>query len=150
LERKKGFVICRSEPFEKMVYSYQWDGSSPLVIDELGLTITAERIKRLPRSSDFDDKERAYFDGNAVPFPLHIRNRQDGDRYRPLGAPGHKKLKEIMRAKSIPLADREKRPVFLSGEEIIWVLGLPVAEKLKVSGGTKKVLALCVIPHGQR
>jgi len=150
LERKNGFVTCRSEPFEKIVYSYRWDGSSALVIDELDLKITAERIKRLPGSSDFDDKERAYFDGNAVLFPLHIRNRQDGDKYRPLGAPGHKKLKEILRAKNIPLADREKRPVFLSGEEIIWVLGLPVAEKFKVCGGTKEVLAISVAPHGQR
>jgi tRNA(Ile)-lysidine synthase len=61
-----------------------------------------------------------------------------------LGAPGHKKLKEIMRAKSIPLIEREKKPVFLSENEIVWVLGLPVAERFKVSDRTKEVLVLTV------
>jgi tRNA(Ile)-lysidine synthase len=64
-----------------------------------------------------------------------------------LGAPGHKKLKEILRAKDIPLTEREKIPVFLSGDEIVWVLGLPVAEKFKISDKTKEVLVLTVTPH---
>jgi tRNA(Ile)-lysidine synthase len=149
LRRKDGFLFCRPKPSDKLVYSYPWDGSSPLIIHELDLKITAARIKR-PRSLDFDDNTRAYFDGKTVPFPLRIRNRQEGDRYRPLGAPGHKKLKEIMRAKNIPLREREKKPVFLSKNAIIWVLGLPVAEKFKIGDSTKEVLMLNVVRQSQR
>jgi tRNA(Ile)-lysidine synthase len=75
-------------------------------------------------------------------FPLLVRNRSEGDRYQPLGAPGQKKLKEIMRAKGIPLSERERRPVFLSEDKIIWILGLPVSEKFKVEEGTSDIFAI--------
>jgi tRNA(Ile)-lysidine synthase len=115
----------------------------------LNLVIKSEKIKR-PRSFEFDDDAMAYLDEENIRFPLRIRNRQEGDRYQPLGAPGHKKLKEIMRAKSIPLEEREKTPVFLSGGEIIWILGLPVAEKFRVHEKTKNVVRLTVSLLDQR
>ncbi len=65
-----------------------------------------------------------------------VRDRREGDRYQPLGAPGQKKVKEIMRAKGIPLSQRKKQPVFLSGSEIIWILGLPVSDKFKIEKTT--------------
>jgi tRNA(Ile)-lysidine synthase len=146
LKRDKSFVFCRPEQPDRLTYEYEWDGSSPLILEELNVIIKAERVKR-PQSFAFDDNAKACLDGKNIRFPLQVRSRQEGDRYRPLGAPGHKKLKEIMRAKSIPLTEREKKPVFLSGDEIIWVLGLPVAEKFKISDKTKEVLVLAVTPH---
>jgi tRNA(Ile)-lysidine synthase len=47
-----------------------------------------------------------------------------------------------MRAKGIPLSERERRPVFLSRGEIVWILGLPVSEKFKVEKGTSNIFAL--------
>ena len=131
------------------MYAYAWDGTSPLVIEELNLVIEAEKIKR-PRSFVFDDEAKAYLDGENIKFPLQVRSRREGDRYQSLGAPGHKKLKEIMRAKSIPLEEREKKPVFISGDEIIWILGFPVAEKFRIREKTKKVVVLNVTPCDQR
>lgn len=149
LKKEKGFIFCRPEPPDPPFYSVEWDGSAPLPLDKLGLTVTAERTQR-PPSFDFDDNAMAYFDGSTVSFPLHVRNRREGDRYKPLGAPGHKKLKEIMRAKSVPLPEREEKPVFLAEKKIIWVLGLPVAEECRISSGTKEVLILRVARKDQR
>ena len=73
-------------------------------------------------------------------FPLTVRSRRPGDKYRPLGAPGTKKLKEILRAKKIPRAERDILPVFLSGKKIAWVPGLPVAERCKLKPRTSSVL----------
>ncbi|UCE39778.1 MAG: tRNA lysidine(34) synthetase TilS [Candidatus Aminicenantes bacterium] len=143
LKRENSLVFLRSELPDPMAYSYEWDGSSPLILEELSLMVKAERVKR-PKSFVFDDNTKAYLDGKAISFPLQVRNRQEGDRYRPLGAPGQKKLKEIMRAKSLPLIEREKKPVFLSTDEIVWVLGLPVAEKFKISDKTKEVLVITI------
>ncbi len=143
LKRDKGFVFCRPELPERITYEHEWDGSSPLILEELNMMIKADRVKR-PQSLAFDDNTKAYLDGENIRFPLQVRSRQEGDRYRPLGAPGHKKLKEIMRAKDIPLTERDKKPVFLSGDAIVWVLGLPVAEKFKISDKTKEVLVLTI------
>jgi tRNA(Ile)-lysidine synthase len=92
----------------------------------------------------FDDDTRVYVDGKKIAFPLLIRNRLEGDRYQPLGAPGHKKLKEIMRAKDIPVEDRERRPVFISGEDIVWILGLPVADRFKVDEKSEEIVEISV------
>ena len=46
----------------------------------------------------------------SLEFPLIVRSRLPGDKYRPLGAPGSKKLKEILRAKKVPRAERDTLP----------------------------------------
>lgn len=89
-----------------------------------------------------DDRTRAFFDHDKLRFPLVVRTRRPGDAYRPLGAPGRKKLKEVLRAKGVPASDRDALPVFVSGEDVIWVPGLPVAEKFKIDLKTKSVFAV--------
>jgi tRNA(Ile)-lysidine synthase len=90
----------------------------------------------------YNDKKRALLDAGSLGFPLIVRDRLPGDRYCPLGAPGTKKLKEILRAKGIPLAERDTLPVFLSGDKIVWVPGLPVAEDFKLKPRTKTVFLI--------
>jgi tRNA(Ile)-lysidine synthase len=144
LKREGGLV------FQKVVrpagpsFEYFWDGLSSLRIDSSNLSVTAEKKTVLPSPGAFDDGSRVFLDGAKVGFPLVVRNRREGDRYRPLGAPGRKKLKEMMRARGIPVEERDNRPVFVSGGEIVWVVGLPVAETFKVTGSTKEILALTV------
>ena len=132
LRREQGLIFLKKKPHPKIRYDYSWNGKSPLEIRELKLSFIGKRIKKGKSPLRFDDKNKAFVDLDKLRFPLLVRSRRDGDRYRPLGAPGLKKLKEIMRAKRIPLRERERRPVFLSGDEIVWVLGLPVSEKFKV------------------
>jgi hypothetical protein len=47
-----------------------------------------------------------------------------------------------MRAKGIPLGERDRRPVFLSRGKIVWVLGLPVAEDFKITPATKAIVVI--------
>jgi tRNA(Ile)-lysidine synthase len=90
----------------------------------------------------YDDKIRALLNMESLELPLTVRSRLPGDKYRPLGAPGTKKLKEILRAKKIPRAERDRLPVFLSGKHIVWVPGLPVAERFKLKPRTTAVLLI--------
>jgi tRNA(Ile)-lysidine synthase len=143
LRREKNQIFLKSKTPPKVKYEYRWGGKGPLEIKELKLKFEGKKIKRgksLP--NDFDDQTRAFLDLGKLKFPLLVRNRREGDRYQPLGAPGQKKLKEIMRAKGIPLSERERRPVFLSGDKIVWILGLPVSEKFKVEKGTSDIFAI--------
>jgi tRNA(Ile)-lysidine synthase len=118
-----------------------------LDIGELGMCFEGTRQENIEFSSlRFDNNREAYLDWSKLKFPLLVRNRREGDRYQPLGSPGRKKLKEIMRAKEIPQSERNRHPVFLSGDEIVWVLGLPVSEKHKVTPETNEVFVVSVIP----
>ena len=143
LRREKGQIFLKGKIPPKIKYEYRWEGKGPLEIKELKLKFEGKKIKRgksLPL--DFDDQTRAFLDLGKLKFPLLIRNRRKGDRYQPLGAPGQKKLKEILRAKGIPLSERDRRPVFLSGDKIVWILGLPVSEKFRVEEGTSDIFEI--------
>ncbi len=143
LSRTGGFISVKEKTIPKLRYQYLWDGRGVLPVREIDARFRAKRIKRDKiRGYRFGDAARCYCDADKLDFPLLVRSRLDGDRYRPLGSPGRKKLKEILRAKRIPVRDRDKHPVFLSGGKIVWVLGLPVAEEFKLTGQTKTVLAL--------
>jgi tRNA(Ile)-lysidine synthase len=144
LRREEDRICPRQNHLLKMEYAYRWGGKKALEIKELVLTVKAKRMKHDSSSFVFDDETRVYVDGKKIVFPLLIRNRHEGDRYQPLGTPGRKKLKEIMRAKGVPLEDREKRPLFISGEDIVWIPGLPVAEQFKIDPKSEEIVEISV------
>lgn len=137
LRREGNYVFLKKKSQPKIEYEQVWEEKNRLEIEELGLKFEGKKMKKgrfFPPK--FDDENLAFLDWGKLQFPLLVRNRKEGDKYQPLGAPGKKKLKEIMRAKGIPLSEREKRPVFLSQDDIVWVQGLPVSEKFKVKKDT--------------
>ncbi len=124
-------------------FERRWDGEGTLELAGVlgrfrGSTIERNKVE-LPA---YDDKKWALLDAASVEFPLTVRSRRPGDKYRPLGAPGTKKLKEILRAKKIPRAERDALPVFLSGKHIAWVPGLPIAERHKLKPRTPTVFLI--------
>lgn len=143
LQRQGEFVSLKKRASPKARYEYSWSARGLLEIKELGLSFRGRRMEKKDIGAlDFNDERKAFIDRAKLRFPLLIRNRKEGDRYQSLGAPGKKKLKEIMRAKGIPTPERGRRPVFLSGREIVWVLGLPVGEKFKIDKTTKDIFVI--------
>ncbi len=145
LRRERSLVGVRPDPVPRIRYRYSWDPAAPLHIPELGLILSAEVLPASRLGSvEGDDRGEARLDAGRLRLPLTVRSRLDGDRYRPLGAPGRAKLKEVFRARGVSPDDRDRHPVFVSGESIVWVLGLPVSEDFKVSEVTSRVLELRV------
>jgi len=143
LRREDGIIRRKQKALSPVSFSYRWDGQKPLRIGATGLTFQARRIKPGGgRTIVFNDKRRVLLDWNKLIFPLEVRPRRPGDRYRPLGAPGSRKLKEVLRSLGVALADRGRLPVFLSGDKIVWMPGLPVAEHFKVDSRTKSILLI--------
>ncbi|MFW6123670.1 MAG: tRNA lysidine(34) synthetase TilS [Acidobacteriota bacterium] len=146
LTNQNGLIGIKKQ-VQKMEYEYTWTGKNPLVIKETGITIKGSRLDKESFSRDFDNRKKVFFDSSKLKFPLKVRNRHHGDRYRPFGAPGKQKIKELMRAKRIPESSRDKKPVFLSEDEIIWVQGLPVSEEHKVESSTKNIFKIEIFPQ---
>ena len=139
LRREQNRIFCPLADLETLSYELLWAGKNPLEIKELDMSFSGKELPGVPKDLTFNNYKGSCLDLEKLQFPLTVRSRREGDRYQPFGSPGRKKLKEIMRAKRIPLQDRNKRPVFLSGGEIIWVYGLPIAEKFKTGPETKGI-----------
>ena len=144
MRREGGRVGLRKDRTPAKAYEILWDGRGEVVIAAAGMAFRGTRRKADAGRSSFknDDRTGVDLDAARLEFPLVVRNRRPGDLYRPLGAPGRKKLKEILRAKGIPSAVRDRLPVFLSGGEIVWAPGLPVGERYKITGATISVFSI--------
>jgi hypothetical protein len=57
-----------------------------------------------------------------------------------------KKLKELFSEKRIPAEQRPSWPVLLSGSQIVWVRGLPVAHDFAWVPGSGDALRIDVLP----
>lgn len=62
-----------------------------------------------------------------------VRNRRDGDRFRPLGLGGSKKLKEFLIDRKIAADRRDRLPLLLWNDEIVWIAGVEVSDRFKVT-----------------
>lgn len=144
LRREAGRLGIKKPAAPARPYEVHWDGRRALVLDAAGLMLKGTRRKANVSSRSFknDDRVGADLDAATLVFPLTVRTRKPGDLYRPLGAPGRKKLKEILRAKGIPAGARDRLPVVLSQGEIVWVPGLPASEKHKISRSTTSVFSI--------
>jgi tRNA(Ile)-lysidine synthase len=81
----------------------------------------------------------------ALALPLAIRSRRSGDRFRPLGAPGVRKLQDFLVDRKVPRSERDALPLVVdSRDRIVWVVGHSVAEDFRVIDPSAGVLLLKV------
>jgi tRNA(Ile)-lysidine synthase len=143
LRRTRGMIVPVSKPVSCPPFAYSWSGKRPVEIPEAGLTLVGKNLgKTSGPVPAFDDRRRCYCDAAALRFPLVVRSRLAGDRYRPVGAPGRKKLNELLREKGVPAEERDRVPVVCSATDIIWAPGLPVAEMFKVRPDTRTLFRI--------
>lgn len=79
---------------------------------------------------------------NWVGEKIFLREKISGERFRPLGAPGTKKIGDILTDKKIPRSRRDALPVFADGAGAAWIPGLPPAHRLKISDADGAALRL--------
>ena len=92
----------------------------------------------------------AWLNGGQVSFPLTLRPLLPGDRFWPEGARGTKKMQDFLVDAKIPRWLRPHLPLVVSGARIIWVPGLRLAEPVKVTPETSRVLELAISPANDR
>jgi tRNA(Ile)-lysidine synthase len=89
----------------------------------------------------------AYLDVASSQGGLVVRRRRPGDRFRPLGMSGQRKLQDFMVDCHIPARDRDAVPVVCSPEHIVWVVGWRIDDRVKVTCSTREVVRLVFVPH---
>jgi tRNA(Ile)-lysidine synthase len=108
-----------------------------------GFTIQAElgdRDSLPPRTEDSED-----FDLEELQLPLVARTRQDGDRMRPFGVEGTKKVKDLLIDARIPLQARDFLPLICDQEGILWIPTVRRSQRAPITASTTKVLRLTQI-----
>ena len=122
------------------VYPEAQDFEVPFVID--GETATPCGTWMSERTGTWHmpkDGYEAFLDFEKLPKALVVRTRRDGDRFYPLGAPGEKKLSDVLTDKKIA-KERRDIPLLCAGNQVYFACGLTISEHAKVTPDTREIL----------
>jgi tRNA(Ile)-lysidine synthase len=115
------------------------------ILKETGVVLKAALSENL-ESKTVRDKGlwtvRGVFDADTVQFPLSVRARENGDFFHPAGFGRRKKLQDFFVDLKIPRDERDRVPLIMSGDDIIWVVGYRGDERFRVTGDTKTILQI--------
>ncbi len=80
---------------------------------------------------------------------LAVRGWRPGDRFRPLGLGGRKKLQDYFTDRKVPRAERHRIPLVVDQfDRIVWVAGHGISEEFRVTEPAQPVLVLRLKPVG--
>lgn len=113
-----------------------------VVLAEWGVAMEAAIIPRSAADFPRISPDRAYIDWTQVLPPLEVRSWRPGDRFRPWGLQGSKKLQDLFVDAKVPREEREKVPVVTDQKGILWVPGFRIDERGGIKGATERVLVL--------
>jgi tRNA(Ile)-lysidine synthase len=116
------------------------NGPGTFSLDDLGCTISLEEMEGVEESVIKSSKWTAYLNAEPVTYPLMIRNFRKGDRFIPFGMKGQKKVKDFFIDLKLPSAIRARIPILVCQNKLIWVCGLRIDDRFKVTRDVEKVL----------
>jgi tRNA(Ile)-lysidine synthase len=74
---------------------------------------------------------------------MTLRNWREGDSFVPLGMSGRKKISDFFVDEKISLDEKHRIPILLTaGGEVIWVCGMRLDDRFKITPATRRVLKL--------
>ncbi|HEV2663186.1 MAG TPA: tRNA lysidine(34) synthetase TilS, partial [Ktedonobacteraceae bacterium] len=87
-----------------------------------------------------------YIDAADLGAALRVRTRSAGDRMRPLGMAHEKKIQDILVDRHIARAERERIPLFFSAAHCVWLAGIAIDDRVRLSSTTREIVRLSIIP----
>lgn len=88
------------------------------------------------------ERGAAYFDADAVGDRLCVRHWRQGDRFRPFGMKGSKKLSDYFNDHKLSLRQKRRALIVEAQGRIVWLVGERAADEFRVSGSTRRILVM--------
>lgn len=144
---KDQFLICPPFPADRKPrpFSYLVNGPGKLLIRETGdiLILKKVRLEALVTKRGADgNKQEALVDWDRIRWPVRVRSLGAGDRFRPLGLGGTKKVSRFLMDRKVPRVRRSQIPLLWSGDELAWVAGVEIAQPFALTVDSAAALHL--------
>ena len=123
---------------KKDTYSL-WDGWILKIQD----VDKSEITKQITANPDVEIVDKA-----KLTFPIIIRTLKRGDRFYPLNLGKSKKLSDFFIDEKVPFYIRDRIPILLCGDEIIWICGYRLDDRFKVTDQTTVGMKLELLKEG--
>src|SRR5262249_54633425 len=88
----------------------------------------------------------AFVDADCAGPVLSVRAWRAGDRFRPLGMHQEKKVQDFFADAKVPRGLRMRVPLVFGVEHLVWLAGLRIDDRVRLTPASRRVLALQLEP----
>jgi tRNA(Ile)-lysidine synthase len=100
-----------------------------------------EEVNRNELSSFGVEQNQTLIDSELVnKDEFKLRHWKNGDRFKPLGMNGWKKLSDFFIDQKLSIIEKEKVWLLTQNDTIVWIIGMRLDQRFRVSESTQKVL----------
>jgi tRNA(Ile)-lysidine synthase len=127
-------------------FRYPLSVPGEVALPEHGCVVSAELAAaggaHAPRAT-VRNRATAVITADGWTAPLAVRNRRPGDRFRPFGLDGQKKLQDFLVDRKVARAARDRVPLVVDeNDRILWVAGHEIDEAFRVTAASRAVIIL--------
>jgi tRNA(Ile)-lysidine synthase len=91
-----------------------------------------------------------YVDADVAGSFLEVRTKKKGDRMRPLGMQHEKKMQDIFVDQHVVRSERGTTPIFFSTSHCIWLAGVCLDDRARLTSKTQQIVRLAIIKETMR
>lgn len=128
-----------------LIFTKKDDIEYNYVIENLGEFKIGNYILKLSeinkKDIDFNNNPNIeYFDKELIPTILYVKSWKQGDKFQPLGMNTDIKISDFYINNKIPLTEKKHHFLLATKTDIIWVCGMRISDKYKITENTKKFI----------
>jgi tRNA(Ile)-lysidine synthase len=151
LVRLRDMFVLRRPPEPIGEFEVEVTPDAPAYIPELDATMHVAKCaeyRRLPAGpADRPAGSRRYSKQHfqlphGARAAFTVRNRRPADRFHPLGLRDAKKLKDFLIDRKIAADVRDRLPLLIWNDEIVWIAGVEISERFKVTSPERETYAV--------
>ncbi|BDG62042.1 tRNA lysidine(34) synthetase TilS [Caldinitratiruptor microaerophilus] len=137
--------VVRVRRRERVGRAVTAEGGQPVPLPVPGSVAWASAGLTLSATREDPDAEPAAgpwavdLDPDRLPGPLAVRTRRPGDRIFPVGMDGSKKLQDLFVDLKVPRPDRDRVPVVVAGDQVVWVVGYRADRRFLAAPGRPRL-----------
>lgn len=101
-------------------------------------------IKKVPLSNlDLKTSQNiVHIPLTSTTFPIIIRNKKDGDKFKPFGMNGMKKVSDFLIDEKVEMREKRNTLIMESNDMILWIVNQRLDDRFKISKKSKEALRL--------
>lgn len=108
-------------------------------------SLLVELLEAPPPPEELRAGKADYLDAARLSWPLLARSPRPGDRFRPMGAPGRRKVADFLCDRKLPPAERVRQVLLESGGRIAALVGQRIDQGCRVTPDTSRVLKVSLV-----